>query len=89
MSVKRKCSDPRDRSLITLSDKDLVNNPGLVAYEDGYADAREQGKDGYCLDTSYSSEQRLRYMAGFTKGLRIYRLRLNEGVDSKVVRYIS
>ena len=63
---------------ITITDADLVSNPGLVAYEDGYADAREQGQSGYLIDSTYSPEQRLRYMAGFTKGLRIYRVRLNE-----------
>lgn len=70
--------DERDKSLITVSDQDLISNPGLVAYEDGFADAREQGKAGYFIDPTYNGEQRLRYQAGFTKGLRIYRVRLNE-----------
>lgn len=72
--------DGYGKKLITVSDADLVRNPGLLAYEDGYADAREQGKTGYFIDPSYSPEQRLRYQAGFTKGLRIYRIRLNEEV---------
>lgn len=78
----RKQRDFRDSKLITVSDQDLVTNPGLVAYEDGYADAREQGKSGYLPDAKYSVEQCLRYQAGFTKGLRIYRIRLNEEVTS-------
>lgn len=76
--------DGYGKKLITLSDADLVNQPGLLAYEDGYADAREQGKAGYLIDPSYSPEQRLRYQAGFTKGLRIYRIRLNEEVTNPV-----
>lgn len=75
--------------IITLSDTDLVNEPGLVAYEDGYADAREQGLDGYCIDSSFSPEQRLRYQAGFTKGLRVYRVRLNEQSTNPVLRFTS
>ena len=68
--------------LLTLSDTDLIREPGLLAYEDGYADAREQGRSGFLMDTTYTPEQRLRYMAGFTKGLRIYRIRLNEPASS-------
>ena len=75
--------------LITLSDTDLLNEPGLVAYEDGYADAREQGRDGFCVDTTYTPEQRLRYMAGFTKGLRVYRVRLNEPALTATLRFTS
>lgn len=82
--VKRVCKDDRDKSLITLSDDDLVKNPGLVAYEDGFADAREQGLDGYILDTSYTPEQRMRYQAGFAKGLRIWRIRSNDPRQANV-----
>ena len=77
-------SDGYGKKLITVSDADLASNPGLLAYEDGYADAREQGKDGYLIDPNYTPEQRLRYQVGFTKGLRIFRIRLNEEVTCPV-----
>jgi len=77
-------TDGYGKSLITLSDEDLATQPGLLAYEDGYADAREQGKSGYLIDPTYTPEQVLRYQAGFTKGLRIYRIRLNEEVTNPV-----
>jgi hypothetical protein len=76
--VSRKVLRGASHELITISDLDLLNEPGLVAYEDGYADAREQGVSGYLIDASFTPEQRLRYQAGFTKGLRVYRVRLNE-----------
>lgn len=58
-------------TLITLSDEQLVRHE-VLAYADGYADARESGRSGFWLNPDWSKEARTRYLIGFQQGLRVH-----------------
>lgn len=60
-------------ALIKISDADLERHETL-AYLDGYADARDFGKEGFFLNPEYGAYARERYLDGFNKGLRLWRL---------------
>jgi hypothetical protein len=62
-------------SLKKLSGDDLKRKRGLTAYEDGYADAREYGQDGFFMPENWHEELRLKYLAGFERGLAVHNAR--------------
>jgi len=85
----RRRPDYGNPNLITYTSQDLLNEPGLVAYEDGYADARESGRNGFAADPSFTTEQRTRYLAGFLKGMRVYNARFNvQEVSTSQIKYV-
>lgn len=65
-------------SLLKISDDDLVRHEAL-AYNDGYADAREYGQDGFFMPDEYGASSRESYMQGFHRGLRVYRVLQRRG----------
>lgn len=65
-------------TLLKISDEDLLRNEAL-AYNDGYADAREYGQDGFFMPDEYAAAARESYMQGFHKGLRVWRVREKYG----------
>lgn len=67
--------DQRKKSatLLTISDEALLRHEAL-AYNDGYADAREHGRDGFFMPDEYGAGARESYMQGFHKGLRVWRV---------------
>lgn len=66
-------------TLLKISDKELNRNEAL-AYNDGYADAREHGQDGFFMPDEYGAGAREAYMQGFHKGLRVYRVKERYGL---------
>lgn len=62
-------------SHLKLTPKELQRKRGLFAYEDGYADAREYGQDGFFIPEEWSGEQRLKYLAGFERGCEVHKAR--------------
>lgn len=73
VSLDKKPTAGQKVSLIKISDDDLVR-AGVLAFEDGYADAREYGKSGFWVSGKYNAYERERYAEGFTKGLRVWRV---------------
>lgn len=65
-------------TLLKISDEDL-NRHEALAYNDGYADARDYGQDGFFLPDEYGAGARESYMQGFHKGLRVYRVKERYG----------
>lgn len=65
-------------TLLKISDDELLRNEAL-AYNDGYADAREYGQDGFFMPDEYGAGARESYMQGFHKGLRVYRVKERNG----------
>lgn len=63
----------RSATLLKISDADLVRHEAL-AYNDGYADARDMGQDGFFMPEEYTAAGREAYMQGFHKGLRVWRV---------------
>lgn len=61
-----------------IATEDLLRN-GALAYEDGYADAREYGSDGRFVADWYTEEQRVKYLLGFTAGLRVHTTKMTRG----------
>ena len=61
--------------LLACTAADLQRARGAMAYEDGYADAREYGKDGFFMPLEWNITSmvkvRERYLAGFRAGLRV------------------
>ncbi len=68
----------RTLTLLNVSDEDLVRHEAL-AYNDGYADARDQGKDGFFMPDEYCAAARESYLQGFNRGLRVFRVMNNLG----------
>lgn len=68
----------RHLSLLKISDEDLVRHEAL-AYNDGYADARDNGQDGFFMPDEYSAASRESYMQGFHRGLRVFRVKERYG----------
>lgn len=60
-------------SLLKISDNDLLRHEAL-AYNDGYADARDHGQDGFFMPDEYGAGARESYMQGFQRGLRVHRV---------------
>lgn len=58
-------------SFLNISDEKLIRHQD-IAYEDGYADAREWGRDGFFISGNYSEKAKIRYLQGFNAGLRVY-----------------
>jgi hypothetical protein len=58
-------------SMVKVDDRNLIRHDAL-AYLDGYADARSNGKDGFWCNSNYSPYARRQYLMGFEKGLRVY-----------------
>lgn len=58
-----------------LTKEQMQRKRGLFAYEDGYADAREFGHDGFFMPEEWCEELRLKYLAGFEKGLKVHQAR--------------
>ena len=62
-----------------MSHQQLLSRETRTRYDDvfdlGYADAREYGRAGFFMPSEWSEELRLRYLAGFERGLKIYRKR--------------
>jgi len=63
----------RTVSLVKIEDEDLPRHE-VLAYSDGYADARTFGEDGFFIPTHYNRAAREQYRRGFAKGLRVYRV---------------
>lgn len=63
----------RSVTLLKISDENLRRHEAL-AFNDGYADAREYGQDGFFMPDEYSAAARESYMQGFHRGLRVYRV---------------
>lgn len=66
-------------TLLKISDEDLVRHE-VLAYNDGYADARDNGQDGFWMPAEYSAASRESYMQGFSRGLRVYRVMERKGL---------
>lgn len=60
-------------TLLKVTDEEL-NRHEALAYNDGYADAREYGQDGFFMPDEYGAGAREAYMQGFHKGLRVWRV---------------
>lgn len=58
-----------------LTKEQMTRKRGLFAYEDGYADAREYGQDGFFMPEEWPETIRLKYLAGFEKGLKVNKAR--------------
>lgn len=65
-------------TLLKISDDELVRNEAL-AYNDGYADARDFGQDGFFMPDEYCAAAREAYLQGFHKGLRVWRVMQSKG----------
>lgn len=63
----------KSATLVKISDADLVRHEAL-AYNDGYADAREYGQDGFFMPDEYTAAAREAYMQAFARGLRVHRV---------------
>lgn len=63
----------KSATLLKISDSDLIRHEAL-AYNDGYADAREYGQDGFFMPEEYGAGAREAYLQGFHKGLRVFRV---------------
>lgn len=66
-------------TLLKISDADLIRHEAL-AYNDGYADAREYGQDGFFMPEEYGAGARESYLQGFHKGLRVFRVHNSLGL---------
>lgn len=71
----KNCSPAVSRGTHLLCNSDLQRKRGLMAYEDGYADAREYGRDGFFMPTEWNESLRLKYLAGFERGLKVHSAR--------------
>lgn len=60
-------------TLLKISDNDLARHE-VLAFNDGYADAREYGQDGFFMPDEYGAGARESYMQGFQRGLRVHRV---------------
>lgn len=63
-------STPNPMAFLSFTNADLLRS-SEIAYEDGYADARSRGKDGFFSSSLYDEDARVRYLQGFKLGLRI------------------
>lgn len=73
VAVARPRKVPKASVALSIPDEQLVRHKDL-AYEDGYSDAVSWGKDGYFISSNYNEDSKLRYLQGFTLGLRVYKL---------------
>jgi hypothetical protein len=48
-----------------------LTRPGVLAYEDGYADGREYGINGKFIPSHYTIEEITQYAAGFSAGVKV------------------
>lgn len=64
----------KSMTLIKISDEDLERHE-VLAFNDGYADAREYGQDGFFMPDEYGAGARESYMQGFHRGLRVHRVK--------------
>ncbi len=70
----------KSATLLKISDEEL-NRQEALAYNDGYADARDHGQDGFFMPEEYGAGAREAYMQGFHKGLRVHRVRERYGLS--------
>jgi len=64
---------PKANVFLSIPDDELIRSAHL-AYEDGYADARDYGQDGFFQVEGWCAEARERYLQGFAAGIRVYKL---------------
>lgn len=67
----------RQVTMLKVTDDDLLRHESL-AYQDGYADARDHGQEGFWLNPEYGAYARERYMDAFKKGMRVYRVQCRQ-----------
>lgn len=60
-------------TLLKLTDAELVRHE-VLAYQDGYADARDHGQNGFWINPEYGAHAREEYMHGFKRGLRVWKV---------------
>lgn len=75
--TRRRVENQTPNVLIKITDEMILKRE-VMAYEDGYADAREYGKAGYYMTEEYTSAQRMAYLEGFRKGLRVFNIRYKD-----------
>ena len=76
VSLAKHKKESKATVLLKIPDEDLLRHAAL-AFEEGYADARTWGQDGFFISSGYNAYDRERYCEGFNRGLRVWKVMQN------------